>query len=136
MCLNLWHDQMIWYFLAGLKTKIILCFTHPIYDSWNLCFLLKYISWKLQLESWNTNHKLLNRTVKCRLNYWIIAWIVYFLNVNYFSEIDFTSDVMLNYEMEILHRYYLSQISFSFTLLFESFYLLFWLTKFIVTQFT
>ena len=28
-----------------------------------MCFLLKYNSWKLQLESWNTNPKSLNRTL-------------------------------------------------------------------------
>ena len=28
-----------------------------------MCFLLKYGSWKLQLELWNTNHKLLNWTL-------------------------------------------------------------------------
>ena len=28
-----------------------------------MCFLLKYGSWKLQLESWNTNHEWLNRTL-------------------------------------------------------------------------
>ena len=27
------------------------------------CFLLKHGSWKLQLESWNTNHESLNRTL-------------------------------------------------------------------------
>ena len=33
------------------------------HDSWNMCFLLKYDSWKLQLESWNTNHESLNQTL-------------------------------------------------------------------------
>ena len=32
-------------------------------DSWKMCFLLKYSLWKLQLELWNTNHKLLNWTL-------------------------------------------------------------------------
>ena len=34
-----------------------------LYDSQNMCFLLKYSLWKLQLELWNTNHKPLNQTV-------------------------------------------------------------------------
>ena len=29
-----------------------------------MCFLLKYGSWKLQLESWNTNHESFNRSLK------------------------------------------------------------------------
>ena len=32
-----------------------------LYDLWNM--LLKYGSWKLQLESWNTNHESLNWTL-------------------------------------------------------------------------
>ena len=39
------------------------CDLFTLYDSWNMCSLLKYGSWKLQLESWNTNHESLNRTL-------------------------------------------------------------------------
>ena len=39
------------------------CDLFTLYNSWNMCFLLKYGSWKLQLESWNTNHESLNRTL-------------------------------------------------------------------------
>ena len=35
-----------------------------LYESWNICFLLKYGLWNFQLESWNTNRKSLNRTLK------------------------------------------------------------------------
>ena len=37
------------------------CVPFVLYDSWNKCFLLKYGSWKLQLESWNMNHESLNQ---------------------------------------------------------------------------
>ena len=39
------------------------CDLLTLYDSWNMPFLLKYGSWKLQLESWNTNYESLNRTL-------------------------------------------------------------------------
>ena len=58
----LWQYRIIWYLFAGFKT-ITLCSVHSIYDSWNMFFLLKYDLWKLQLESWNTNHESLNRTL-------------------------------------------------------------------------
>lgn len=35
-----------------------------LYESWNICFLLKYGLWNFQLKSWNTNHKSLNRTLQ------------------------------------------------------------------------
>ena len=62
--MKLWHCQIIWYLFAGFKA-IILCSVH---SRWfvKYVFLLKYDSWKLQLESWNTNHKLLNRTLRCQ----------------------------------------------------------------------
>ena len=34
-----------------------------LYNLWNVCFLLRYGSWKFQLELWNMNHKSLNRTL-------------------------------------------------------------------------
>ena len=62
--LKLWHCQVIWYLFAGLK---IISFTP--YDLLNMCFLLKYGSWKLQLESWNANHELLNRILQIFPNF-------------------------------------------------------------------
>ena len=38
-----------------------------LYDSWNMCFLLKYGSWKLHLKSWNTNYKSLNQILNDEL---------------------------------------------------------------------
>ena len=58
---KLWQYQIVWYLFAGFKT-IILC-SVPLYDLSNTCFLLRYDSWKLQLESWNTNHESLNQTM-------------------------------------------------------------------------
>ena len=62
MLLKLWPCRVIWFLFEGFKT-IILCsivcrlMFHSLYDSWNIWILLKYSSWKLQLESWNTNHE-------------------------------------------------------------------------------
>ena len=33
-----------------------------LYDLWNMCFLLKYGFWELQVESWNMNQEFLNQT--------------------------------------------------------------------------
>ena len=41
-----------------LRSYCCLLFTQC--DSWNMCFLLKYGSWKPQLELWNTNHESFN----------------------------------------------------------------------------
>ena len=54
--------QIIWYLFAGLK-PIILCSVHS-FDLWSMCFEQKYDSQKLQLESWNMNHKSLNWILK------------------------------------------------------------------------
>ena len=59
---KLWQYQIIWYLFAGFKTTT-LCSVRSFYDSWNMFFLLKYDSWKLQLESWNTNHESLNQSL-------------------------------------------------------------------------
>ena len=63
MFLKLWQYRIIWHLFAGFKT-IILCSVH---SAWfvKMYFLLKYGSWKPQLESWNTNHESLNWTLKC-----------------------------------------------------------------------
>ena len=36
---------------------LMACVLFTLHDSWNTHFLLKYDSWKLQLESWKTNHE-------------------------------------------------------------------------------
>ena len=63
MLLNLWHCHTTWYLIAGFKSTIILCFLFSLYDLSNMCFLLKYLSWKLQLKSRNTNHESLHQTL-------------------------------------------------------------------------
>ena len=55
---------IIWYLFAGLN----LVFS-PFYIIREICFQQKYDSWKLQLESWNTNHESLNRTLKVTLRF-------------------------------------------------------------------
>ena len=75
MVSKLGHYQIIWYLFAVFKTIILSCVLFPPYDSWNICFLQKYGSWKLQPESWNANCKLLSRTLNfndfCLL---ILSW--------------------------------------------------------------
>ena len=51
------------------------CDLFTLYDLWNVYFLLKYGSWKL--ESWNLNHELLNRT--------LISFFISYLYSFYFS---------------------------------------------------
>ena len=60
---KLWQYQIIWYLFAGYLFKDHNLVFLP-YDSWNMCFLLKYDLWKLQLESWNMNHESLDWTLK------------------------------------------------------------------------
>ena len=50
--------QIIWYLFADLN--LVFC---PFYMIREVCFQQKYDSWKPQLESWNTNHESLNRTL-------------------------------------------------------------------------
>ena len=64
MFLKLSQCGIIWYLLAGFKTIIL----------WSVHFiqlvkyvLLKYGSWKLQLEFWNMNHELLKVTFATKL---------------------------------------------------------------------
>ena len=57
--LKLWHYQLIWFLVAGLKT-IILCSVHSV---WFLKHAFTYGPWKFQLESWNMNHESLNQTL-------------------------------------------------------------------------
>ena len=61
MFLKLWHCQIMWYLFVGFKT-ITLCSVHCC-RSWNMCFLLKYDPWKLQLYSWNMNPESLDQTL-------------------------------------------------------------------------
>ena len=61
--MKLLHCQIIWYLFASFEA-ITLCSLH---STW----LVKYVfsdAWKLQLESRNTNHELLNRTLKSLLD--------------------------------------------------------------------
>ena len=55
MFLKVWQDRIVWYLFGGLKT-ITLCFIH---STWLEKYLFStiYGSWKLQTESWNTNHE-------------------------------------------------------------------------------
>ena len=55
---NCWLDRI---FLKLWLCRLILCSVHSMKYVWNVCFLLKYGSWKL--KSWNINHKLLIRTM-------------------------------------------------------------------------
>ena len=71
------HCRIIWYLFSGFKT-IILCSVHP---KWfvKMYLLLKYGSWKLQQELWNTNHNLLYRSRYTYIYIYIYIFIyIYF----------------------------------------------------------
>ena len=71
--------EIICYLLARFKT-INLCSVHFIRFV-NIFFLRKYGSWKLQLESWNTNHKSLNRTLHLCSFIFLISLAVFDVNL-------------------------------------------------------
>ena len=59
MFLKLCKCRIIWYLLTGLKIIILCCVHSKRFVKY--VFSAKYGSWKLQLESWNTNHESLRR---------------------------------------------------------------------------
>ena len=75
--LKLCHCQIIWYLFAGFKA-MILCSVHSIW--FVKCFLLNYDLWKLQLESWNTNHESLYQTLKKNIE---SAQIINYMTTNF-----------------------------------------------------
>ena len=56
-----WYCPIIWYLFISLLKQF--CVLLTLYDSQNIRFLLNMFSWKFQLDSWNTNHESLNRTM-------------------------------------------------------------------------
>ena len=73
------NRKIIWYLFAGLNLVFKSC---PVYMIREICFQQKYDSWKPQLESWNTNHDSLNRTLHtetgqltCYANIVQIKWL-------------------------------------------------------------
>ena len=56
-----------------LRSYCCLLFTQC--NSWNMCFLLKYGSWKPQLELWNTNHESFNWTLPGQLFHSLLEYL-------------------------------------------------------------
>ena len=75
MFLKLSQSRIIWYLLGGFKT-IILCSVYSL--RFVKCFFwLKYGSWKIELELWNTNRESWNRTLVTTWNFELyIVWVL------------------------------------------------------------